>query len=747
MGIACLRSCASTLVAGIVLAAPSMASGDEALFPFRLLPIGAGALGSSDQPSSALFLDLGGDGWPDLVTAHLASGMLGVTRGTGDGTFGAHQLHALGTSLLDAKSADVTGDGVPDLVVIDADLAGNLDIATVPIDGFGHLLTPVTNPTGADELEGALPGSLLALGDLTGNGIPDAVLIMDSGAPVRVTSMRGHASGLFTLPQHHVVGNRPRSVALADLSGDGELDLLASLSSPSTSSQPEALTVSLGKTGAGNGSFGAAATYVVSGAPQAIQVADLDLDGQLDVLLPLAALGAAGNAVQAWLGTGTGGLIAQPVTPLPGPPGSSLLVDLDHDGLDDLLVQTGDTLTTLRSLGNGQFGAQPPAATGPSWRLALADLDLDGRNDLVQVDDALLVRRGLRGFAFESDVVVGPRLLPAGTGITELRAADLDQDGRPELLALVANQSWVAVQWSQPGGGVGLPQAAPVPLANAQDLDVADMDQDGMLDLVVCGGLLPSTPALAVLRSDGVGGFRASSAYPDGDTGWMVNVTVGDLDDDGVPDAVGEHFGDIDRFDGDGLGGLLPPAALAALVHVSEMELADLDLDGRLDLLVCSYTEGLLTLRGLGGGAFGPALGWPSTGDGCVDVVPSDTDGDGDLDLVLASSRTQVLHLTNAGDGSFPSTIVVDLHAKPVELAWADLDRDERFELVYSDADRGLTVMHDQGGFVFDAPLHFHAPDAGELALLDVDGDGDLDLVTAPVDAIALRILENQARP
>ena len=737
---------ASAALCTFVFAATALAGGNgpTELFPFRRLPIGAGPLGSGDVATAALLLDLGGDGTLDLLSAHRDSGRLVVTRGEVDGQFEVAVPHPYGVSLRDLESADITGDGVPDLVLVDSPNPTALRLLVVPVASSGHLGAAVSSVVPLAPQSQTLDGELLVLGDLDGDGVPDAVVAGFETDKNRVAVAAGHASGSFGPFQYHLVGKRPRSLALADMNGDGLLDLLSTLYTPTNNGVDEGISLS---TGDGAGGFFFASTKVGQGVPMGLHVADLDLDGDLDVVLPMQAKGAAGDALLTWLGSGTGALLPGPSTLLDLRPDHSLCTDLDGDGLVDVLVVGEERRASLRGQLGGGFGLLVQEWVGTTARVLVADVDGDGRNDALQVDDDLLVRPGLRALRFESTPSLGEGLLPSGTEITQLRSLDIDQDGLMDLVALVANQSWLALQRGLPGGGLDLPTPFSVPVLNAQDLAVVDMDQDGHLDMVVSGGLLPTTPAITVLHADGSGGFSASVPVTDGSTGWLVTMVAGDLDGDGFPDAMGEHYGILDRFDNDGAGGLLPPQNLLTIQHISELELADLDLDGRLDLVVCSRTEGLWTAAGLGGGAFAAPVLSPETSDGCVDVAIDDTDGDGFPDLVLASARTEVMLLPNAGDGSFPTALKVDTHVPPRKLAWVDLDRDEQPELLYSDGLHSITLLQDAGAFVAPEPLHFDAPGCWEFATIDLDGDGDLDVVSVPQGEIHFDLLVNQVQP
>ena len=92
---------------------------------------------------------------------------------------------------------------------------------------------------------------------------------------------------------------------------------------------------------------------------------------------------------------------------------------------------------------------------------------------------------------------------------------------------------------------------------------------------------------------------------------------------------------------------------------------------------------------------------------------------------------------------------MVGTHLPPRRVAWADVDRDDAVELLFSDGNRSMTVLHHTGDLVFGEGQSYDARRSDALALIDADGDGDLDVASAPdwPSEVRIDIAANQARP
>ncbi len=171
-------------------------------------------------PGAVTVADLNGDGTPDLVVANSGANNVLVYPGLGNGQFGPARSFFAGTNPAGVTVSDLNGDGLPDLVVANE---GSNDVSVLLGQGRGAdwALAP-----GPRLRAGAGPVST-TVRDVTGNGIPDIVVADSQSNTVSVLPGVGH--GFFNDRQPLVLntGLDPRQVLVGDFTGDGRLDLVS----------------------------------------------------------------------------------------------------------------------------------------------------------------------------------------------------------------------------------------------------------------------------------------------------------------------------------------------------------------------------------------------------------------------------------------------------------------------------------------------------------------------------------------
>jgi len=311
---------------------------------------------------SVAVADVNGDGRPDLVLANgcanigggfcSAEGAVGVLLGNGDGTFQAAVTYLSGGFAFfnsQVEITDVNGDQKADLVVLNgcSSVCDNIappegSVAILLGNGDGTFTSPVSYPSC-----GYFAFSL-AIGDLNGDGKPDAVVAnwcSDNAfigtcvtqAPIGV--LLGNGDGTF---QPAVVygsgGEGGRSVAVADVNADGKPDLLTGNCGSggcSTSFPPSGVVGVL--LGNGDGTFQSAAAYG-SGSYTSLTVADVDCDNKPDVLSANLSCAISGGCAQVLFGDGSGSFQTTASYDLGILPLSIAAADLNRDGAPDVVV-------------------------------------------------------------------------------------------------------------------------------------------------------------------------------------------------------------------------------------------------------------------------------------------------------------------------------------------------------------------------------------------------------------------------
>ena len=337
-----------------------------------------------------------------------------------------------------------------------------------------------------------------AVGDVNGDGFGDLV-VGKLGAPgLRLGDGAGHFSAETTVAPDA----EGSCVELADLDGDGDLDLITG----STQIQIQKLFVCLNQ---GGGVFGPATVHTISSISNnftnflILRVADADGDGDPDVLSVVkggASLGATNGELRLFRNEG-GALVLQTLYTPPTIFGATdlitdgRLVNLNGDAAPDMIVLTSSGTTMPQPgafalachLGGGYLGTWASSVERPE---AVGDLDGDGDEDML-----------VRPLSF-------PIAPPAEYLVARLN------DGS--------------------GSFASGPQSSILPDKTAPVSELRDLDGDGVLDLL----MLPATAELWMLRGAGDGSFSSSAHVDLSDSVALSSVELGDLDADGRPDIV-----------------------------------------------------------------------------------------------------------------------------------------------------------------------------------------------------------------
>jgi hypothetical protein len=272
---------------------------------------------------------------------------------------------------------------------------------------------------------------------------------------------------------------------------------------------------------------------------------------------------------------------------------------------------------------------------------------------------------------------------------------------------------------------------------------VVDLNRDGHLDLVATARLVK--PSLYIWFGDGNGLFTPG-APTWSDVGYAALAT-GDINRDGFPDIVAaSHFGGVQTLLSDGQGGFTEKVMRQNDGYVAA-QLLDVDGDGQLDLVLLGYrTAGIEIYLGDGTGNWKLYATLPETRPGPTmpgrALAVADLDHDGYLDVVAAFQRWGVYVYYGDGRGRFTGG-PVDFYSASREfqsLAVGDVNGDGHLDIVLNgtlagrDQPNGPDVYLGNGRRTWKAAsdglkvLKFAS--AG-LALGDLDGDGNLDIVAA----------------
>jgi len=302
---------------------------------------------TGNNPSSIAVVDLTGSGFLDLVVANFAAGSVSVfMHGASPGTYQTAVDVTTGGQPNQVVSADINGDGKPDLVLADASATGGAIVLFQDPANPGKFLAPMKLAVGANS------AATVAIGDLNGDGAPDIVAATSdangNNGAIYVFYQNATTRGTFLAPVTFPAGAQPQAVRIADVNGDGLLDIVVANLDPGADGTGSAGVSVLLQDAAHPGSFLAPVTYATQGDAIDVAVGDLNGDGKPDLVvanLEPAPTGSVSVLLQDPARAGV--FLAATSYQGFGQPLAVAIGDLNGDGHPDIAVADGASATVM----------------------------------------------------------------------------------------------------------------------------------------------------------------------------------------------------------------------------------------------------------------------------------------------------------------------------------------------------------------------------------------------------------------
>lgn len=603
--------------------------------------------------SAVVVADINGDGNADILATDRTSNRVFVAAGDGAGGIGpattpSTQVGPGGTTPVDLALADITGDGIADIVTANE---GSDDVSVIPAlagGGFGGAAVYATR-IGAN---GDAP-TALAIADVDGDDHVDVVTADRNSDDVVV--LKGTAGGALAAPIKFSTldgtrGDGPADVAVADVTGDGLPDIVTANASHDISI--------LAKSGAGV-AFDAPIVLatgddsITGRGPADVKIADVTGDSIPDILVT----STTSADLSVFVGTGDGGFAAAKVIDVDSggvgkSPVEAVLADVNGDATTDVVFATQNSVVVAAGFGDGGFALPHYLNTGGQGGSTIIDLNGDGVLDLASPRTSYMVLSYQKAGSFTPTYSssVSYELLWAAAG-------DIDDDGDNDLIAIASDYALPFFNDDLAFASVG-PRSLPAP---GTQVTTADVNGDGVLDILVA---TPAATAVHIALGDGTGAFGAFTPVTTevSTSGQQpVYVQTVDVNGDQVIDLLTANRGsnDVSLLIGQGSGGFKAPIIIPAVfgaetAEVYVVRVGDFNRDGLVDLATANLDRGTASIAiGFGDGAFAAPQVF-DVGFGPRALAVADFDGDGLDDVAVSGAGGELAVLRGLGSETSP---------------------------------------------------------------------------------------------
>ncbi len=368
------------------------------------------------------------------------------------------------------------------------------------------------------------------------------------------------------------------------------------------------------------------------------------------------------------------------------------------------LVLAGSTLSFsnsgTNSTGGGSFSVPAPA---------VGDFNLDGIPDLAvpNASGSVQVLLGKGDGTFTTGASY-----PAGSAPIAAVVADFNSDGKPDIAIANENSNTVTILLGNGDGTFNATSFMPATGSQPRGITAGDFNHDGTIDLAVTNS---SDNAITVLLGNGDGTFTAASPVPTPNS--PLGIISGDFNGDGTLDlAISNTYysagcAHVFLGNGDGTFTLGPSFTSSATSSCYALAAADVNSDGKLDLLVADFDNyRVYTYLGDGTGNF-PSKTTTAQSDNHyspVSLAVGDFNGDGLVDFATTSSIVNTLSVGIGFGGGifvFNNTSAASTGSNPTSVTVADFNGDGLSDAALENGGATLTTFNSSVSQSFQATL------------------------------------------
>ncbi len=693
--------------------------------------------GSFDGASCVDVGDIDQDGDLDVVATAAWDAEIAWFENDGSGAFTKHGITTDLDEIWTVALGDIDGDSDLDIVAGSNDYGDIAEVCWYENPTVGSNTTWTQNTVISMAIEGV---NSLALASISRYGKVEIVLSADGAGGATTLMWLGHNGSGSSWIDHTIdvlsSGDRAYGVATADVDGDGDTDVVATLygtgdilwwehdGAPTPADHWTAHTIDS-----------------TMGGAIAVAAGDLDGDGDVDV----AGVGHTADRLS-WYERSGATWTEHLVLGSWNGAQSVRVVDMDHDGDLDLLASAyyaddvtwfenvaGDASSWIQRVVAGTFNGARSAAAG--------DFDGDGDYDVVAAGDLADVIDWWRndGCHRTNGMEYWQTIRDQMMGADAVAIGDINRDGLMDIVGSAYDgNSITALLGAFPHLNSWWQNDVTTGLNGVEDVALADIDRDGDLDIVAAasgantvtwwrnsGGVVPSWTGYTLLS-----GFDAWAVAP------------GDVDGDGYVDVVVGGYSDntVLWLKNQGAVTGWPRHDVRTNVNgVYDVDVGDLNNDGFLDIVASANSANkvvaLLNVTGAGLAWWEEDVVTSFFGAKGIDIVDINADGAEDV-FATSSVDDEVVWIENSGDGMAWTSHVINTGSidMPITVKGADMDADGDVDVMAAGSGGDFMWWNNQGAsggwdFLWAAWTSAYGP--RDLAIGDLDSDGYPDVAMA----------------